>query len=81
MRYRRLPIEIESPEERGYGTIRNNLTESASVGGIQTYPNATGFCQFRVDARYFRVRLVTAASTDFLHLIGVEVKAVPTRRR
>src|SRR5215218_6970632 len=29
MRYRRLPIEIESPEERGYGTIRNNLTESS----------------------------------------------------
>ena len=29
MRYRRLPIEIESPEERGYATIRNNLTESS----------------------------------------------------
>jgi aspartate/methionine/tyrosine aminotransferase len=29
VRYRRLPIEIESPEERGYGTIRNNLTESS----------------------------------------------------
>lgn len=29
MHYRRLPIEIESPEERGYGTIRNNLTESS----------------------------------------------------
>ena len=29
MRYRRLPIEIESPEERGYGNIRHNLTESS----------------------------------------------------
>ena len=29
MRFRRLPIEIESPEERGYATIRNNLTESS----------------------------------------------------
>lgn len=29
MRYRRMPIEIESPEERGYGTIRHNLTESS----------------------------------------------------
>ncbi len=29
MRYRRLPIEIESPEERGYAAIRNNLTESS----------------------------------------------------
>lgn len=29
MRYRRLPIEIESPEERGYDSIRHNLTESS----------------------------------------------------
>ncbi len=29
MDYRRLPIEIESPEERGYGSIRCNLTESS----------------------------------------------------
>jgi len=29
MDYRRLPIEIESPEERGYETIANNLTESS----------------------------------------------------
>jgi aspartate/methionine/tyrosine aminotransferase len=29
MRYRRLPIEIESPEELGYGTIANNLSESS----------------------------------------------------
>jgi len=29
MRYRRLPIEIESPEQRGYGTLRCNLTESS----------------------------------------------------
>lgn len=31
MRYRRLPIEIESPEERGYSTIRHNLTESSTT--------------------------------------------------
>lgn len=30
VRYRRMPIEIESPEERGYGTIRHNLTESST---------------------------------------------------
>lgn len=29
MQYRRLAIEIESPEERGYDTIQNNLTESS----------------------------------------------------
>lgn len=29
MRYRRMPIEVESPEELGYGTIRNNLSESS----------------------------------------------------
>jgi aspartate/methionine/tyrosine aminotransferase len=33
MRYRRLPIEIESPEERGYDTIRCNLTESSYTDG------------------------------------------------
>lgn len=27
--WRRLPIEVESPEERGYGTIRYNLAESS----------------------------------------------------
>lgn len=31
MKYRRLPIEIESPEERGYGSIRCNLTESSTT--------------------------------------------------
>ena len=29
MRYRRMPIEIESPEQLGYSTIRNNLAESS----------------------------------------------------
>ena len=29
MRYRRMSIEIESPEELGYGTIANNLAESS----------------------------------------------------
>jgi aspartate/methionine/tyrosine aminotransferase len=29
MQYRRMPIEIESPEQMGYGTIRNNLSESS----------------------------------------------------
>jgi aspartate/methionine/tyrosine aminotransferase len=29
MRYRRMPIEMESPEELGYGTIANNLAESS----------------------------------------------------
>jgi aspartate/methionine/tyrosine aminotransferase len=29
MHYRRMPIEIESPEQLGYGNIRHNLTESS----------------------------------------------------
>jgi aspartate/methionine/tyrosine aminotransferase len=29
MRYRRTPIEIESPEQLGYATIKNNLAESS----------------------------------------------------
>lgn len=29
MQYRRMPIEIESPEQLGYGNIRYNLTESS----------------------------------------------------
>ncbi len=31
MRYVRMPIEVESPEEYGYGKIRNNLSESSIV--------------------------------------------------
>lgn len=29
MDYRRMPIEVESPEQMGYATIRNNLSESS----------------------------------------------------
>ncbi|HTR30421.1 MAG TPA: pyridoxal phosphate-dependent aminotransferase [Puia sp.] len=29
MDYRRMPIEVESPEQLGYGNIRNNLSESS----------------------------------------------------
>ena len=29
MKYRRMPIEIESPEQHGYGNIKYNLTESS----------------------------------------------------
>jgi hypothetical protein len=29
MRYSRMPIEVESPEELGYDTIRYNLSESS----------------------------------------------------
>ena len=29
MHYRRMPIEMESPEQLGYGNIRNNLSESS----------------------------------------------------
>ena len=29
MRYRRMPIEVESPEQLGYDRIRNNLAESS----------------------------------------------------
>ncbi len=38
MRYKRMPIEVESPEEFGYGKIRFNLSESSvsdqSIGGL-----------------------------------------------
>jgi hypothetical protein len=60
---------------------RNNLTESASVGGAAAYPNAVGFVQFRVDARYFRVRITTAANVNFTHIIGCEVDGVKTSKR
>jgi len=52
---------------------RNNLTESASVGTADTYPNDTGFIPCRDNARYFRIRLTTDAGTNFVHLIGVDV--------
>jgi hypothetical protein len=29
MKYRRMPIEIEAPEEYGYDKIKNNLSESS----------------------------------------------------
>src|SRR5580700_6885296 len=29
MDYRRMPIEVESPEQMGYASIRNNLSESS----------------------------------------------------
>jgi aspartate/methionine/tyrosine aminotransferase len=29
MKYKRMPIEVESPEQMGYDTIRNNLSESS----------------------------------------------------
>lgn len=53
--------------------IRNNLTESASVGALAVPPNATGFSPVRTSSRYFRIRLQIAASINFTHLIGVEV--------
>ncbi len=38
MQYKRMPIEVESPEELGYATIRYNLAESSvadqSIGGL-----------------------------------------------
>jgi aspartate/methionine/tyrosine aminotransferase len=46
MRYVRMPIEVESPEEYGYGNIRYNLSESSitdqSLGGLGlTIPDLT----------------------------------------
>jgi len=60
---------------------RNNLTESVSIGAVATYPNTTGFCQTRVGARYFRIRLQTSSNTNFLHATGVEVEGVPEGKR
>ncbi|HEV3411084.1 MAG TPA: pyridoxal phosphate-dependent aminotransferase [Puia sp.] len=34
MDYRRMPIEVESPEQLGYGTIRNNLSESSYTDAL-----------------------------------------------
>ena len=36
MKYVRMPIEIESPEEQGYDTIRFNLSESSMRGPLVT---------------------------------------------
>jgi len=43
MLYKRMPIEIESPEQMGYDTIKNNLSESSytdarfnEIGGLET---------------------------------------------
>ena len=46
MRYARMPIEIESPEEFGYGRIRYNLSASSvadrSIAGLGlTIPDRT----------------------------------------
>jgi aspartate/methionine/tyrosine aminotransferase len=48
MRYRRMPIEIESPEQLGYETITNNLSESSVADrrlsdlGTELGPNGAG---------------------------------------
>ena len=34
MRYKRMPIEIESPEQMGYDSIRNNLSESSYTDAV-----------------------------------------------
>src|SRR5579872_845934 len=34
MHYRRMPIEVESPEQLGYGNIRNNLSESSYTDAL-----------------------------------------------
>ena len=34
MRYRRMPIEVESPEQFGYGNIDCNLAESSVTDGL-----------------------------------------------
>jgi hypothetical protein len=60
---------------------RNNLTESISVGATATFPNATGFVQCRVDARYFHIRMETSPSVNFTHLAGMDVKGTPSGER
>lgn len=55
---------------------RNLLTGSVSTGATTLIPNATGFCECRVSARYYRIRMNTTAGSDFTHLIGVEVDGV-----
>ena len=34
MQYKRMPIEIESPEQLGYDSIRNNLSESSYTDAL-----------------------------------------------
>ena len=41
MRDRRMPIEVESPEEVGYGSIRCNLAESSTETIAGTRPRRT----------------------------------------
>jgi hypothetical protein len=38
MRYRRMPIEVESPEQLGYSTITNNLAESSVPAAGESGP-------------------------------------------
>lgn len=43
MRYRRMPIEVESPEQMGYDKIRNNLSESSYTDAIlRAFDTGTG---------------------------------------
>lgn len=55
---------------------RNKLTESLSVGAVPASPNNTGFVPTRCSARFFSIRMQTAANVDFKQLMGVEVNGV-----
>ena len=37
MKYTRMPIELESPEQLGYDTIRYNLSESSVADERKSY--------------------------------------------
>lgn len=60
---------------------RDRLIDSVSVATANMVPNSTGFCEPRKTARYFRIRMTTAAGSDFTHLTGVDIVATPAGAR
>ena len=69
MRYRRMPIEVESPEQLGYDTITNNLSESSVADrrlrdfGVELGPGGGGAAARRRRGRRAAGRGPGAAGT------------------
>lgn len=59
---------------------RLNLTQSVSFS-TATSPVSAGFVEVRNTNRYHRFRLTTTSSTEFTHIQGVDVVAVPAGER
>ena len=79
MRYRRMPIEIESPEQLGYDTITNNLSESSVADrrlrdlGDRRRPSTTSLLCYGDHLGDPQLREAVAAQGDGLHADDVLV--------